>query len=234
MEAADKGQIQRVPTGIPELDAAMEGGFPKNGLIIISGYPGAGKSTIAAQFLYEGAVNHGEKGVYACFAESKKSLLSIWNRFGWDFEKLEFENKVAILDMISVKESAIQSSINTILETVNKLKAKRLVIDSFTAMAIALRDHSDIRFLLHLIYKFIQEIQCTALIVADSQWETQLIGSGIEEFIADGIILMQQYFDKDQLKRRLRILKMRGTSHTRKTLYYDIGNTGIKIITELK
>jgi circadian clock protein KaiC len=225
-----KGNIERASTGIAELDGALEGGFPKNGLIIISGYPGAGKSTLAAQFIYEGATKHDEKGVYACFAESKRSLINIWKRFGWDFEKLESENKVAILDMISVKEAAIQSSINQILEEVNTLQAKRLVIDSFTALSLALRNQSDIRFLLHLIYKFIQEIKCTALIIVDSQWGSHKIGTGIEEFIADGIILMQQsYNPEEKLVRKLRILKMRGTSHSRDTLHYDISKKGIQI-----
>jgi len=224
-------EIVRVPTGIVELDALIEGGFPKDSLTIIAGYPGSGKSTMAAQYIYEGATKYGEKGVYVCFAETKRSLQKMWKRFGWDFERLEFEGKASILDLTTIKESGLQNSINTIFEKVNSLKASRLVIDSFTGITLALREPSDIRFLLHLVYKFIQEIRCTTIIVVDTQWGTQRIGSGVEEFIADGIILLQTYFDDNGgLKRRLRVLKMRGTSHTKETHYYDISPTGVKIV----
>jgi circadian clock protein KaiC len=224
-------EMERVPTGNAELDALIEGGFPKDGLILIAGYPGSGKSTLAAQYIYDGATKYGEKGVYVCFSETKRSLQKIWKRFGWDFEKLEFEGKVSILDLTTIKESGLQNSINTVFEKVNLLKANRLVIDSFTAMALTLREPSDIRFLLHLIYKFVQEIKCTTIIIADTQWGTQKIGSGMEEFIADGIMLMQSYFNENgELKRRLRILKLRGTRHTQETHYYEISDSGIRIL----
>lgn len=225
-----KTEMDRTPTGIPELDALIEGGLPRDCLILIAGHPGSGKSTLAAQYLYEGATKYGEKGVYVCFSETKRSLQRIWKRFGWDFERLEFEGKASILDLTTVKESGLQSSINTIFERVNSLRASRLVIDSFTAMALAMRELSDIRFLLHLIYKFIQEIRCTTMIIVDTQWGTQRIGAGVEEFMADGIILLETYFDDSgELKKRLKILKMRGTHHAQETHYYEIADRGIHI-----
>lgn len=226
-----KTEIERTPTGIPELDALIEGGLPRDSLILIAGHPGSGKSTLAAQYIHEGATKYGERGVYVCFSETKKSLQKIWKRFGWDFERLEFEGKASILDLTTIKESGLQSSINTIFERVNSLKASRLVIDSFTAMALAMRELSDIRFLLHLIYKFIQEIRCTTIIIVDTPWGTQKIGAGVEEFMADGIILLETYFDDSgELKKRLKILKLRGTHHAQETHYYEIADRGVHLL----
>ena len=65
---------RRTPTGIKGFDELVEEGFPTDSLILMAGQPGAGKTTFSAQFLYEGATKHNEKGVYVCFAETKKSL----------------------------------------------------------------------------------------------------------------------------------------------------------------
>ena len=97
---------------------------------------------------------------------------------------------------------------------------------------MALTEATDIRFLIHLLYRFLQQIGCTTVMIADTPWGSQRIGSGVEEFIADGIILMQTKFDvKGNLQRTLNILKMRSTDHSKKTHSYDITDNGIKITT---
>jgi len=222
--------IQRVETGVAGFDQLIEQGFPKDSVILIAGSPGAGKTTFAAQFLLTGAQNAYERGVYVCFAETKTTLIKNLQRFGWDFQALESQGKVAILDLTTTEEPGIQANLNTILETIRKLEAKRLVIDSFTAFSMAISQPANIRFLIHLLYKFLQRIGCTTIVITDVPWGTQRIGSGVEEFIADGIILMESYFDGNgELKRRMRILKMRATDHSRMTHEYEITPDGIRI-----
>lgn len=222
--------IQRTPTGVKGFDELVEGGFPSESLILLAGNPGAGKTTFAAQFIYEGATKFGERGVYVCFAETKRAFLRNMLRFGWDFERLEKEERCSILDLTTIKESELQNALDTILREVTSMKAKRLVIDSFTAMSLALKEAVDIRYLVHMLYKFLQKIGCTTILIADSAWGSERIGSGIEEFIADGIILMQTYFDETgELRRRLRIIKMRSTNHSGKTHPYHISDEGVVI-----
>ncbi len=223
--------IQRIATGISGFDELIENGFPIESLILIAGGPGAGKTTFSAQFLYEGATRFGERGVYVCFAETKRAFLRSMLRFGWDFERLETEGRCVILDLSTVKEAGIQSNLDMILKHVTGMKAKRLVIDSFTAMAMALREAIDIRYLVHLLYKFLQRIGCTTILISDTPYGSQKIGSGVEEFIADGIILMQTRFnEKGELQRELRILKMRSTNHSRKAHRYEITEKGVIIL----
>jgi circadian clock protein KaiC len=224
--------IQRVPTGISGFDELIEDGFPYESLILVAGSPGAGKTTLAAQFIMDGVLQYNEKGLYVCFAETKDSLLRNLSRFRWDLGNLERRRKISILDLSTTKEPGIQSNLNLILDTISDIGAKRLVIDSFTAFSMALTEATDIRFLIHLLYRFLQQIGCTTVMIADTPWGSQQIGSGVEEFIADGIILMQTKFDDaGNLKRTLSILKMRSTDHSKKTHNYDITDTGIQITT---
>lgn len=222
--------IPRVATGIQGFDELVENGFPSESVILLAGNPGAGKTTYAAQFLYEGATKLGERGVYVCFAETKRAFIRNMMSLGWDFERLEIEGRIAILDLSTTKEPGIQSNLDAILDKVSSMRAKRLVIDSFTAMSMAMREPIDIRYLLHLLYKFLQRIGCTTIVISDTPWGTERIGSGVEEFIADGIVLMQTYFDDgNNLKRRMRILKMRSTNHSKRTHEYEITSEGVVI-----
>ncbi len=222
--------IQRTPTGVKGFDDLVENGFPTESLILVAGAPGAGKTTFSAQFLHEGAVKFGERGIYVCFAETKKSFLRAMLKFGWDFERLEMDKRCTILDLSTVKEAGIQNILDTILRETSEMKVKRLVIDSFTAMSMALKEAIDIRYLVHLLYKFLQKLGCTTIFIADTPWGSEKIGSGIEEFIADGIILMQTRFDeKGDLQRELRILKMRSTNHSGKSHPYLVTEEGVVI-----
>ncbi|MEM2112043.1 MAG: ATPase domain-containing protein [Candidatus Bathyarchaeia archaeon] len=222
--------VRRVRTGIDGLDELIEDGFPADSIILVAGTPGAGKTTFAAQFLLQGAMIS-EKGLYVSFAETKNILLRNLLRFGWDFAELERKGQVAVLDLSTTKESGIQGNLNLILDRLTEIGAKRLAIDSFSAFSMALKEPADIRFLMHLLYRFLQKMGCTTVVISDTRWGSQLIGSGVEEFIADGIILLQTHFDENgRLRRMCRILKMRSTNHSMMTHEYEISCSGIRIL----
>jgi circadian clock protein KaiC len=222
---------ERVPTGIPELDKLIEGGFPRHAMILLAGGPGAGKTILSAKFLHEGALQYGEPGVYVCFAETKRMFIRDMKNFGMDFEALALENRVSILDLSIGAEIEVQSALNQIMEAVTSIRARRLVIDSITAMSMGLKSELEKRRMIHLLYKIIQNLGCTTIMITDMPYGTSRIGGGIEEFIADGIVMMQTSYDNGGvLKRHLRILKMRGTNHGHKTYEYTIRNNGVEIL----
>jgi len=223
--------IQRIPTGIPKFDKLIEGGFPNNSMILLVGYPGAGKTTFSAQFLYNGATRHSARGVYVCFAETKDTFLRNMLRFGWDFEMLEKEGRVAILDLSVTREAGLQKNLDTIMETMTSLNASRLVIDSFSAISMGLKEPIDIRVMIHLLYRFLKKANCVSILIIDQPWGSSALGEGISEFLADGIIHLETYFDENEVfRRRLRILKMRGTNHTKSPHEYDITSDGFVIL----
>jgi len=221
--------IEKVSTGNPKLDELLEGGFPKRSLILLAGGPGAGKTILSAKFIHEGAVK-GEAGVYVCFAESSDTFIRSMEAFGMDFRTLIEGGRVAALDLSVGTEIDVQRCLNQILEKVTSLRAKRLVIDSVTAMSVGLRSELDKRHLIHLLYNLIHKSGCTTVMITDMPWGSDRIGEGMEEFIADGIILMRGYFNSDgSLQRQLQVLKMRGVNHTKKTHEYIITGNGIEI-----
>ena len=142
----------RVSTGNVEFDKLIGGGFPKNSLILLAGSPGAGKTAFSASFIYHGAVNHGEPGVYVCFNESRDRFLRDVKEFGMDFETLIKRGKVSVLDLSLVTEVDVQSALNQILEAITTLSAKRLVIDSITSLFAGLKSELEKRHILRLLY----------------------------------------------------------------------------------
>ena len=223
----DDGLSDRVSTGNVEFDKLIGGGFPKNSVILLAGSPGAGKTAFSASFIYHGAVNHREPGVYVCFNESKDRFLRDMKKFGMDFETLIEGGKVSVLDLSLVTEVDVQSALNQILEAITTLGAKRLVIDSITSLFAGLKSELEKRHILRLLYRLVQKTGCTTIIIAEMPWGSSCIGSGIEEFIADGIILMESRYNNETLERHIRVLKMRGTGHTLKTHKYTIDKESV-------
>ena len=223
--------IHRTPTGIPKLDELIEGGFPSDSMILLVGYPGSGKTTFSAQFVYNGAMKYGARGVYVCFSETKAAFLRNMMRFGWDFDRFEKDNRITLLDLAVTREAGLQTNLNKIMDSLTSLNANRLVIDSFSAIDTALKEPIDIRTMVHLLYRFLKRANCVSILVLDQPWGSNSIGQGISEFLADGIIHLDAYFDRSKkLRRRLRIVKMRGTNHTMVPHDYDITDEGFVLL----
>jgi len=223
--------IERVPTGIDNLDVLLNGGFPRGSLIVLAGNCGSGKTTLAAQFLHAGATKYNEPGILVSFAEGHSVLIEFLRTLGLDFDQLEKQRKVSILDFVSMKEAGISIAIDQILTEISDIKAKRLVIDSFSAIASSFDDKTEVRIMLHAILsKMVRQLGCTTLVIVEIPWGTTPIGMGLEEFVADGVILINSFIEDFQMKRRMLIAKMRGTLHSSK--YHDIAITadGISIV----
>ena len=219
---------ERMSTGNEQLDSLLDGGFLRNSMILLAGNPGAGKTILSSRFIYQGALED-EPGVYACFAETRKRLIQDMKKFGIDFEPMIRRRMIEVLDLSIGSETEVQSALNQIFEAITTLRAKRLVVDSVAAMAMGLETEFEKRHLIRLLYRLILKTGCTTIAITDIPWNSVKIGESIEEFVADGIMLMQHnYEEASTLKRRLRITKMRGTNHSRKTHKYTISARGLK------
>ncbi len=221
---------ERISTGNGHLDTLLDGGFLRNSMILLAGNPGAGKTILSSNFIYSGAIVDDEPGVYACFAETRRRLINDMLKFGIDFDPLMRRRKVEVLDLSIGSETEVQSALNQIFESITTLRAKRLVVDSISAMAMGLETEFEKRHLIRLLYRLIIKTGCTTIAITDIPWNSDRIGESIEEFVADGIILMEHSYDEaGSLTRRLRVTKMRGTNHSRKTHLYVINEKGIDI-----
>lgn len=215
----------RVPTGIDGLDAVILGGFPKNSLILISGNPGVGKTIFSAQFIYRGIVDHDENGIYVNFVENRETFYNSMKSFGFDFDKLEKERKFKYIEMSTVKEESITYILSMIMEEVLKYKAKRLVIDSFSAMAQSFEKSIDARLVLQTILnRVIRQAECTTLMIIEAPFGEKKLGLGMEEFLADGVILLNASMVDECLFRSIEIVKMRGTRLLERIMAYTLNN----------
>lgn len=223
--------IDRVRTGIENLDFLLKGGFPRGSLIVLAGNPGSGKTILGGQFLYAGATKYNEPGVYVSFAEGRSILIEFMKAFGFDFGKLETQGKVRIMDLVAMKEAGLSAAMENVLGAIMSMKAKRLVIDSFSAIASAFREKADVRVMLHTILsKMVRQLDCTTILITEISWGKQSIGEGIEEFVADGVIMIDSFIENFEMKRRMIILKMRGTEHSTKYHDVSVSANGISIV----
>src|SRR5881296_4766924 len=127
----------RVPTGVPSLDKIIEGGLRRGDCVIVAGQPGTGKTTLGLQFLYHGATRCGENGVYASVIESGEKLKRNGLRFGWDLNRLENEGKLRLVSLQSTMKAGVSTALETVLEALHSINARRLVFDSLSALMTA-------------------------------------------------------------------------------------------------
>lgn len=223
----------RVPTGINDFDSLIEGGFLRGDLILVSGNPGSGKTIFSTQFLWNGLSEFNQPGIYVSFAENRKTFLRNLKRLGslkMDFQHYEQEGMFKFLDFASVTEKGIEDVLGVILDEVHNLHAKRLVIDSFSALAQAFVHQNDARIIMHTVLgKMPRSSDVTTLLVSEQRFGNEFSGSGMEEFVADGVVLFTQATKREYLARTLKIPKLRGTNAIRAEFPYEIDDGGIRV-----
>lgn len=212
---------ERVPTGIEGFDSIIGGGFPKESLILVAGNPGTGKTVFSANFIYDGAKKYGERSVYLSFVEGKETFYRNMLGFGFNFKELEKDGKFLFLEMLTLKEKGVSTILDWIIDRVQSFKAQRLVIDSFSAMAQAFKESIDVRVITHLILsKMVRQMGCTTIIISEIPVGEEKIGLGVEEFVADGVIILKTSEIDGRLIRDLEIMKLRGTElHEKKAVF---------------
>ncbi len=218
----------RVATGVQGFDSLVEGGFPRGDLILLAGHPGSGKTIFSAQYLYHGASQLGEPGIYVSFAENREAFLRNMKRTKMDFIKLEQQGRFKFIDLVTVKEAGVEDVLALILSEIDATRATRLVIDSFSALAQAFTERINARIVLHTILGKMTRLRgVTTILISEKPVGSELIGGGIEEFVSDGVVILSNSPARGYLRRKLQVIKMRGTRTRRTEVRYDIGDHGL-------
>ena len=220
--------IERVSTGISTLDALIEGGIPRGFTVLVAGNPGTGKTILTTHFLYEGLLKE-EAAVYVSFSESKNQFYENFNRFGMKFADFEKDNKFAYLDFSSVTKEGITDALEEVLNVGKNIGARRLVIDSFSAILLAFDNINEARIALHVVLgKMLRSEGITNMLITEVPIGSKNIGSGMEEFVADGIIQLE-HGNTNAIPATLKVVKMRATSINRETHVSLIGEKGMVV-----
>ena len=228
-------ESKKSPLGIVELDEILDGGFPVGSLVLLSGNAGSGKTILATQFLYNGAVKNGEKGVYVSFAENREDYYRNMLSLGMDMKSLERKGLFKFLDMVTMQgEYALNIITEKIVKTVSELKAKRLVIDSLSALLQTMGAAETRTFLHTVLGKVTKSLDVTTMAIGEIPYGEGKTGLGVEEFVADGVIFLTHLGTAGSENRSLKIAKMRGTPLDRASFEYLIdkkyGGVGLVVL----
>ena len=218
-------QEQRVPMGVPGLDKMLGGGLPAGYSLLVVGPSGSGKTVFATQFLAEG-VARGEAGVIAAFEKSPSQLLSK------QLNAMVKTGQVGVIDTRSL-ELSIDQTLHDLIEMINRMKAKRVVIDSLSGFELALAPefHEDFRGSLYRMIAELTSMGVTILMTSELEDRyTDLRFSPFgSAFLADAIIVQRYIELEGQLKRVFSVVKVRGSQHSKDIRLFDITDEGIII-----
>jgi KaiC/GvpD/RAD55 family RecA-like ATPase len=200
------------PTGIPGLDRLIGGGVQRGSLVMLAGNPGTGKTVFATKFLSTGITDFDEPGIYVSFGENKETLIrNMATQFGPKVGESLKSEKLKFLEYTVMTDVGLDAVLKSISEEIHKTGAKRLVVDSYSAMA-PLFERGEIRTVLHAVLgEVIKEAGCTTIVICEVPRGQVSLGAGVEEFVADGVILLENKEVDGRPIRHIEILKMRGS-----------------------
>ena len=228
--------IAKAPTGIEGLDEITEGGLPRGRPTLVVGGPGCGKTMLAAEFLVQGAARYGEPGVFMMFEENAEELAANVRSLGFDLDTLRRQKKVA-LDYVRVERSEIEETGEYDLEglfirlghAIESVGAKRVVLDTIEALFAGLCNHAVLRAELRRLFRWLKDQGMTAVITGERGDDT-LTRYGLEEYVADCVIMLDHRVNDQISTRRLRVVKYRGSAHGTNEYPFLIGNDGLTVL----
>ncbi len=224
--------MELVQTGIPGVDEMLGGGIPKTSVVIVSGSPGIGKSNFAMEYIYNGVTKYDESGIYLTVEDVPKNIIAYANAFGWDVEKAIRDEKMAIVAQpiygVDGKTKEYSSG-ETLGEAIERINAKRIVLDSVTLFKYLFKDDMSRRVNLLNFIKQVKDAGCTTLMVAEQHESTANITYLDEHFLADGMMLLFWSRHKEKNERCFRVVKMRGVKINPDIRPMEISNTGVVV-----
>lgn len=220
------GREERVSTGVPGLDKLMQGGYVKNDIYLITGGTGTGKTLFCCQFLWDG-LQKGEKCIFFSLEELPQDVIHDAENFGWDFQKyidkkmflIEYQDPFEMVDITTL-----------VKEKIEKFGAKRVVIDSTSIFGMVFKDENELRKRLYELIKTLKKTDTVVLMTAEIEEESKALSRfGVEEFVVDGVIILNYLGLGGEFDRSLMIRKMRRTDHFKDIISFDITKNGISI-----
>ena len=232
--------VPKTPTGISGFDSISEGGLPRERATLIAGTAGSAKTVFAVNYLAAGITQAGENGVFVTFEDSVPDVRKNMLGFGWDIAQWEKEGKWAFVDaapdadgpMAVVGEYDLGGLLARIQHAVKKVNAKRVSLDSLNALFVQVKEHAMLRAELFRITAILKKMGLTVVFTGERTEEYgEVTRYGIEEFVADNVVILRNILDEERRRRTVEILKMRGTSHQRGEFPFTItSREGIVVI----
>jgi len=233
----------KVKTGIPGLDSVISGGMKSGRAVTISGPPGSGKTTFGLQYLYSGATDFDEPGVYITMAQNIEEIKNDCKSYGWDFDNLISQDKILMIDARPFKiqgdtigkddslyrgeQLPFEHLTKLLLSSIKRIEAKRIVIDSMTILAMQYHDKFYMRQGLQGMLQALENFGVTSLLLSEYSEKDDV---PIEWFVTSGIIQLRHTRVEDTMERTIQIMKMRGIKHSEQIHPINLDSDGLHLL----
>ena len=230
-------ELPKAATGIEGFDDITRGGLPRGRPTLIVGGPGSGKTLFAMEFLVNGATKYNEPGVFFSFEETEDELVQNVRSLGFDLRDLESKNRLSI-DHIRVEASEIVETGEYDLEglfvrmgfAIDSIGAKRVALDTIESIFSTFGNTVILRSELRRLFRFLKDKSVTAVITGEKGSGGSLTRNGLEEYVSDAVIVLDNRVEGNVATRRMRVLKYRGSSHGSNEYPFLIDESGFSVL----
>lgn len=229
-------QLPKAATGIDGLDAITEGGLPAGRPTLLCGAAGCGKTLFGVTFLVKGAQRYDEPGVFMTFEERPEDITANVGSLGYDLPHLVASGKL-LIDQVRIERGENEESGDYDLEglfvrlghAIDTIRAKRVVLDTIENLFGGLSDSTILRSELRRLFAWLKDRGVTAIITGE-RGEGQLTRHGLEEYVSDCVILLDNRVQNQIATRLLRVVKYRGSTHGTNEYPFLIDHKGISVL----
>ncbi|MGF1479311.1 MAG: circadian clock protein KaiC [Cyanophyceae cyanobacterium] len=235
-----KYTVEKLQTGIPGFDTVADGGLPSHSATLVAGTTGSAKTVLACQYLAAGITQFDQPGVLVTFEEAPRQICHYMSGFGWTIQQWEAQGKWSFVDAspeagekpVVTGEYELAPILARIEHAINKVGAKRLAVDALGAIFSYFSDPAQIRSEMYRIASTVKELGVTTLITAERSHEYGNVSRyGMEEFVADNVIILRNILEEEKRRRSLEILKFRGSNHQKGEFPFSVlAGSGIEVV----
>lgn len=220
---------ERAKLGMPTLDTLLGEGIPYGSSLLVSGVAGTGKTILSLEFVYRGAKEFGEKGIFFSFEETTERLVAAATGMGWDLAGQIKKRNIEIV-FIPQTEILVEKHLLMMKDRIESLGAKRIAIDSVSVFVHKIKDPQAVREKIFQLATLVQVAQGIGFFATDIPYGSNLISRfGVEETVVDGVILLTASESGLVRERFLEIYKLRNTAHVNGRHKLLIEHGGVKI-----
>jgi circadian clock protein KaiC len=236
-EGAVGPDLEKARTGIPGLDQITGGGLPQGRVTLVAGSAGAGKTLLGLNFLVAGAREYAEPGVLMSFEESETKVALNVRSLGFDLDELQRDGLLAVLafrvepsEYIAAGEFDFEPLFAILDDAIQRVGAKRVVLDTIEVLFGAFGDDSIVRAELNRLARWLEDRGVTVIVTGERGDNNGLTRHGIEEYVTDCVIVLDHRVSAEICTRRLRVVKYRGSAHGTNEYPFLISARGFTVL----